>query len=60
MVKQKDRSQSRYEEIERILDGLKIGETWFDPCTGTKYECIGEFPNGKSITITRSLNVETI
>ena len=60
MVKQKDRSQSRDEDRKRILDGLKIGKALFDPDTGTKYECIGKLSNGKSITIARSLNVETI
>lgn len=47
-------------EIKKKLDSLKVGEEYFDPNTGTRYECLQKLPNGESITIARSLNVETI
>lgn len=60
MIRQKNSPQSKDEEREKILDSLEIGETWFDPYTGTRYECVGKLSNGESITIARSLNIEVI
>ncbi len=47
-------------EIKAKLDSLKVGERWYDPLTQTRYECMGKLPNGESITIARSPNVEII
>jgi len=47
-------------DIKKKLDILKIGDTYYDPHTQTKYECVGKLPNGESITISRSLGVEII
>lgn len=46
--------------IKKKLDSLQIGDTYYDPHTQTRYECITKLPNGESITIARSLNVEVI
>lgn len=42
------------------LDSLKVGDEWYDPETQTRYKCIEKLQNGESITVARSLNVETI
>ena len=47
-------------DTKKKLDSLKIGDTYFDPYTQTRYECIAKLPNGESITIARSLGVEVI
>ena len=48
------------DDRKKKLDSLKIGENWYDPSTGTRYECIAKLLNGESITIARSRNVEII
>lgn len=47
-------------DIKKKLDSLKVGDEYYDPRTQTRYECIRKLPNGESITIARSLNVEVI
>jgi len=47
-------------EIKKKLDSLKIKEEYYDPKTGTNYECIGKLTNGESITRSRSRNCENI
>ncbi len=53
------RKGSRH-NIKKRLDNLQIGETYYDPYTQTRYECIGKFVNGESMTITRSFHIEVI
>ena len=52
--------KSEKHDIKKILDNLKVGDTYYDPNTQTRYECIQKLSNGESITVARSLNVEII
>lgn len=47
-------------DIKKKLDSLTVGEIYYDSCTQTRYECIRKLPNGESVTIAKSLNVEVI
>lgn len=47
-------------DIKKKLDSLTVGEIYYDSYTQTRYECIRKLPNGESVTIARSLNVEVI
>lgn len=46
--------------MKKKLDSLRIGEECYDSSTQTRYECVGKLPNGESVTVARSRNVETI
>lgn len=46
--------------IKKKLDDLQMGETYYDPYTRTRYECIGKLPNGESVTIARRFHIEVI
>lgn len=47
-------------DTKKKLDSLNVGDEYYDPNTQTRYECVSKLPNGESITIARSHNVEMI